>query len=270
MMVLYHLRDAICAQKVRIALAEKQLGFDSRLLQDGATMALRSNEYLALNRNGYVPTLVHDGRVLIESRIISEFLDAQYPDPPLHPQDAFGKYRVALWTKQIDDRLHLSIYILSFAIVFREARLALPAAERFARLPLTNPLKRDLTIQLTEQGFGAPALRDAIARFRTLLTDMEHSLADNPWLAAQTFTLADADLAPYLYRLDVLGVWPLVASQYPRVGDWYQRVRQRSSFQTGVLDWLDKETRERYKLAASRAATQLATLCGNACGPTGT
>jgi Glutathione S-transferase, N-terminal domain len=68
MLTLYHIARAVCPQKVRLALAEKGLAYESRLLE---REALRSSEYLALNRGGYVLTLVHDGVALTESRTIS-------------------------------------------------------------------------------------------------------------------------------------------------------------------------------------------------------
>ena len=42
-------------------------------------------EYLKLNPNGVIPTLVHDGNVIIESSIILGYLDEAFPDPPSTP-----------------------------------------------------------------------------------------------------------------------------------------------------------------------------------------
>jgi glutathione S-transferase len=42
-----------------------------------------SPEYLAMNPNGVVPTLVHEGRVLYESAFIAEYLEEVFPEPPL-------------------------------------------------------------------------------------------------------------------------------------------------------------------------------------------
>ena len=59
MLMLYHFPGAICAQKVRVALAEKGLYWESR----SVLRELRSPDYLRLNPHGYVRTLVHDLRV---------------------------------------------------------------------------------------------------------------------------------------------------------------------------------------------------------------
>lgn len=264
---LYHLSDAICAQKVRIALAEKSLEFESRLLRTGDEDELRSPAYLALNPNGYVPTLVHDERVLTESRIISEYLDEAFPGPPLLPADAFDRWRARSWTKQPDDSLHLHIYILSFAVIFRSGRLALSPAQRTAMLPITNAIKRAITIELTKSGFDTPILASAVARFATLFGDMEAALANQPWLAGNMYSLADADLTPYLRRLDSIGLWPLFADQHPRVTEWYARVAARPSFALGLMNWLNIEEEANTQAARRVAAPHLAALAGRASLP---
>ena len=64
MLTLYHGRTSVCSIKARLALAEKGVSFDSRL------MALRGDQfdpgYMQLNPNAVVPTIVHDGRVVVE------------------------------------------------------------------------------------------------------------------------------------------------------------------------------------------------------------
>jgi glutathione S-transferase len=59
MLMLHHFPGAICAQKVRVALAEKNLSWESR----SVLRELRSPDYLRVNPHGYVPTLVYDGQI---------------------------------------------------------------------------------------------------------------------------------------------------------------------------------------------------------------
>jgi maleylacetoacetate isomerase len=51
-------------------------------------------DYLDVNRQGLVPTLVHDGRAITQSLAIIEYLDEVWPDPPLLPRDALGRAHV--------------------------------------------------------------------------------------------------------------------------------------------------------------------------------
>ena len=67
MLELYHSPMSPCAQKVRTVLAEKGLEWKSHHLDLRGTGDNLRPEYLKLNPNGVVPTLVDDGRVIIES-----------------------------------------------------------------------------------------------------------------------------------------------------------------------------------------------------------
>ena len=89
MIELYHNDMSVCAQKVRFTLAEKKLAWDSHHMNLRAGDQQKP-EYLKLNPNALVPTLVDDGTVIIESTVINEYLDDAYPDLPLRPAAATG------------------------------------------------------------------------------------------------------------------------------------------------------------------------------------
>jgi len=84
MLEFYHSPLSTCSQKVRLALAEKALPWASHHIQFNQGDHL-SPEYLKLNPNGVVPTLVHDGAVITDSSVINEYLEDVYPEPPLRP-----------------------------------------------------------------------------------------------------------------------------------------------------------------------------------------
>lgn len=241
MLALYHFPRAICAQKVRLALAEKGLDYESRLL---SPVDLRSPEYLAINPHGYAPTLLHDGQILTESRVISEYLDDCFPDPGLMPTGALDRARVRLWTKQIDDSLHLNIYVLSYLVSFRLILQALPAEVRERALPL-NPVKRFITLDLDKHEASSQFFATAVDRFVELFTDMEAALADNTWLSGDGYSLADTDFTPYVRRLEELGLWQLVRSEYPNVQRWFDAVRARPSYAVALTGWESADDRER-------------------------
>ena len=82
MLELYHNGMSTCSQKVRFCLAEKGVAWTGHHL-DLRAGDQHTPEYLALNPNGVVPTLVDDGDVIIESTIINEYLDEKFPEPAL-------------------------------------------------------------------------------------------------------------------------------------------------------------------------------------------
>ena len=84
MLELHHAHISTCSQKVRLCLAEKGLAWTSHPIEF-ATGAHLTPAYLALNPNGVVPTLVHDGNVITESSLILYYIDEAFPTPSLMP-----------------------------------------------------------------------------------------------------------------------------------------------------------------------------------------
>lgn len=95
MLTLYDSHGSPCARRVRAVLLEKGLSWTTRLV-DLTRMEQKRPEYLALNPNGVVPTLVHDDRVLYESNVITEYLDDVFPDPRLYPRDPWACARAKM------------------------------------------------------------------------------------------------------------------------------------------------------------------------------
>ena len=231
MTTLYHLPVAICAQKTRVCLAEKGVAWKS----EDVTGKLRTPEYLRLNPAGYVPTFVHDGKIITESRIISEYIDETFDGPPLQPKDSYQRSIMRRWSKQIDDSLHFSVFLLTFVPFFRDRITQLPESERQNIIPL-DPVKAECTLNMIKLGWESPHIRTGIKRFERLAIDLEASLRESEWLAGNAYSLADVDFTPYLQRMEDLGIdW--LWDDKPALADWYARVRKRPSFSAVVKDW---------------------------------
>src|SRR4029079_2686770 len=65
MIELYHHGSSVCARKVRLALGEKGLAWKGHS-GDLSTGEQFKPEYVKLNPKAVVPTLVHDGQVILE------------------------------------------------------------------------------------------------------------------------------------------------------------------------------------------------------------
>src|SRR6202051_776139 len=117
MLVLYHTSHSTCSQKVRLVLHEKGLKFDEVRI-DLAKKEQLKPDYLALNPNGVVPTLVDDGIPIIESSVICEYLDEKYPENPLVPSDIVERARMRAWTHYIEEVAVGAIRVPSFNRAF--------------------------------------------------------------------------------------------------------------------------------------------------------
>ena len=88
-MKLYSYFRSSASYRVRIALNYKNLPYDYcavHLLKEGGQQ--KQADYVALNPNAVVPTLVDDGHVLTQSLAICEYLEETHPEPPLLPATA--------------------------------------------------------------------------------------------------------------------------------------------------------------------------------------
>ena len=82
--------------------------------------------YLALNPNAVVPTLVHRGRAVIESNIILEYLEDAFPTPPLRPADPHSRAGARQWMAKLDGDggIHHAASVATYAIAYRHHLIA--------------------------------------------------------------------------------------------------------------------------------------------------
>jgi glutathione S-transferase len=236
-LALYHNALSSCSQKVRLVLAEKDLDFESRTV-DLLAGEQHDPEYVKLNPNHVVPTLVHDGRVLIESTLINEYLEDAFPETPLLPSHPADRHAARLWTKQIDEKVHPAAGVLTYAVGPRKMLLGQPAEAREAAIEaIPDPARRAARRSVIEHGVKAPEFTDALGHFLDLLDRMQEALASRPWLGGDAFGLADAAALPYVLRLDTLSMTPVIEARR-RVADWLGRVQARPSYARAVEAWL--------------------------------
>src|SRR5215218_68441 len=228
MLTLYHGRTSVCSVKARLALAEKSVAWDSKLL------TLRGYQfdpdYMKLNPNAVVPTLVHDGTVIIVSTVIMHYVDEAFPGAPLMPADTLARTRVRMMTKLMDEYIHVSCMTLTFATANRSHLLRLTPQEMDAELAKSpDPKRSEIKRQVVTHGLDAPLVKDALRHHGKLLDTIEQATKDGPYIAGAEWSLADAAATPYVWRLDKLQLSRLWDGR-PGVAAWYARIRQRPSF----------------------------------------
>jgi glutathione S-transferase len=234
---LYDFDNSVCCQKVRITLRAKQLDWQSVRVD-----LFRSEQYdpayLKLNPKGVVPTLVHDGKPVIESTLICEYLDETFREPALMPADAWLRTRMRWWSKAVDEGLHEGVTEISFSAMFRERMRNMPAELREARFRnIGDPRRRDRFRSTYELGVHSPFVLHGIASYERAFKLLEETLRDGgPWILGAVPTLADINLMPYAARLEYLGLLDLWTDIRPRVRDWWALAREWPSFKSGLRD----------------------------------
>jgi glutathione S-transferase len=229
---LYHSGHSTCSQKVRICLAEKGIDWVSHELHF-ATGDHLTPEYLKLNPNGVVPTLVHDGEPVIESSVIVEYLDEIYPEPPMVPRDPLGRARLRSWMRYMEEVPTPAVRVPSFNEVFRPLRYENATDEEFEARVEKMPLRKAFYRRMGRtDGFGDAEVDNALAQIRQTAERIDEAVSSlgGPWILGEQYTLIDATLTPLIQRMADLGYARIWQDDLPEMARWFERIKARPSF----------------------------------------
>ena len=226
---LYTAPQSTCSQRVRFVLNSKGLPFDQVNLNLLAGDQLKP-EYLKLNPNGVVPTLDHDGRIVIDSSAIMEYLDEVEPEVGLSPEDPVKRAQMRALMHYIDEMPAAAVRVPTFNLAFLPG-FQKQEADEFMAMAESKPLRREFMLALGQTGFPKQEMDAALQRLRRAYERMETELekSGGPWLMGKDITLADIAVMPALVRMDDLGLadW----QDLPRVVAWYDAIRAHPSFE---------------------------------------
>lgn len=219
MLELYHAGLTSCSKKVRHCLHEKGLAYQSHFV-DLERYEHHDPKYLALNPNGVVPTLVHDGMVVIESGVINEYLDEVFRDRPLRPGAPHARARMRVFTKMADEYGLPATRVPTWTRLKRNQIKAMDEAE-FEIVIRDTPLvdHRVKLKALRGDGFSEVEREEALGRMDYIYDRCEAALADNRYLVGDTISLAEIALLPYVDAFAKLRQELL--QRHPRTAQWY-------------------------------------------------
>jgi glutathione S-transferase len=227
---LYHAPQSTCSQKVRIGLAEKGLDWTERRVNLAKNEQLRP-EYLVLNPNGVVPTLVHDGKVVIDSSVILEYLDEVFPEVRLSPADPVRRAQMRAWMRFFEEVATAAIRVPSFHMALANRFNELDESQFRATEADVRPVRKNFYRRMGPQGFSEADVAAALDELKRTVERMEKALEreGGPWLLGGDYTLADIVVTPSIDRMNDLGLSAIWA-KLPRVSAWYARMQTRPAF----------------------------------------
>ena len=229
-LVLYGAPQSTCSQRVRFVMHEKNLAFTEHKLDLFSGDQLRP-EYLKINPNGVVPTLVHGGSPIIDSAVIIEYLDEVFPDPPaLVPADAAKRATMRSFIRYTDEVPTPAVRVPSYNLAFLPHYRDMSEAE-FVALAESKPLRREFLLSMGRTGFGAREMSNALQRLGQATVRMSETLraGRGAWLMGPEMTLADIAIMPVIVRMEDLGLGTHWA-QLPEIGRWLDALRARPAF----------------------------------------
>ena len=228
---LYHGAISNCSMRVRMTLIEKGLDWTSHHL-DLKKKENISDSYFAINPNGLVPTLVHDGVVHIESNDIIDYLDETYPEPSLRADDNDTMFE---WLR-LAGSIHVPAvkpYVYA-TIIAKKVKKTAEEEKKYSELQQNEELKKFHSKHAGSNQFGGDDVAEAEAILKDCFDKLEAALDGNEWVMGDRFTLADISWIPLHFVLIGCG-YPF--ENYPNITRWADAFREKKSFQDGIIKW---------------------------------
>jgi glutathione S-transferase len=225
---LYNAPQSTCSQRVRFVFNGKKIAFDEVKLNLLEGDQLKP-DYLKLNPNGVVPTLDHDGAIVIDSTVITEYLDEVAPGESFTPEHPVARAHMRTLMHFIDEMPAAAVRVPTFNLAF------LPNFQKMSRVAFvamaeSKPLRREFMLAMGQTGFPRAEMDAALGRLRRsyLRMDSEIEKSGGPWLLGKTITLADVAVMPALVRMNDLGLpdW----QDLPRVVTWFDNISAHPAF----------------------------------------
>lgn len=198
MIEVYYASPSIYGRKVLAVLEEKGLDYTVKPMSFSSGDH-KKPEYEKLNPNGEIPTIVDDGMVIYESTAIIEYLNDEYPEPPLLPEDSFGRAQA----RMIEDYCDLHFY---------KAIVKCLIKSKFEGKPLEDADKAPVAAGLKR---------------------LEDYLGKQTYMAGNNVTLADFAVVTGLVSLEAVGIGELFTSA--SLKKYLERMKKHAGYKGAVM-----------------------------------
>jgi len=192
-----------CVQKVLWAAEELKLPYN--LIEKGGSYGgLDDPEYIKLNPNKLIPTIVDDGFVLWESSAILCYIASKYGQGNLYPADARARGEAYRWVFWQTGTVRSEIMPL-----YMQYRVWKPSYRHLEEL---EGLRRGM---------------------ESTLRIVDDHLAKNRWLAGDAFSMADIPMG-------IMAHWwysfPIDHFDLPHMAAWHRRLLERPAFHKAIVE----------------------------------
>ena len=170
----FHPLSSYC-HKVLIGLYERGTPFEARVVDFSQPRA--REDFEALWPTAKIPLLVDGARVVPETSIMLEYLDAHHPGPPMLPADAEARLEARLWDRLFDQ------YVMT---------------------PMQKIVADRLRAEGEKDARGVENAREMLAMAYGLI---DGHMAGRTWAAGEAFSLADCAAAPALFYAGIVEPW---------------------------------------------------------------
>jgi glutathione S-transferase len=229
---LYNAPQSTCSQRVRFVLNAKELDFTEHKLDLFSGDQLKP-DYLAINPNGVVPALLHNGQIVLDSAVIIEYLDETCAGRmSFTPADPVARARMRWMMRYIDEIPTPAIRVPSYNLAFLP-HFQKMSEEDFIALANSKPLRKEFLLSMGRTGFPKSEMDAALDRLNRAVVRMNEWIlqGNGTWLMGDQLTLADIALMPVIVRMDDINLHASWADK-PAVAEWLEAIRAETAFTT--------------------------------------
>jgi len=209
-----------------IFLREKGVDFEYHYV-DVLQFEQHQPEYLKLNPEGTVPTVIHDGKIMTESTQALEYLDAALPGPSFIPDGAEARYQMRWWA------IHGSAWSAALSVLGWHSFMG-PMVRKLGDDKLNELLERIPNKQrriawstAARSTFSEDQLQNARDGVAAGVQMMEKRLAEVPYFAGDEYSIADIVIFANAYSLPLMHDYAANPGISPNFMDWMKRVYLR-------------------------------------------
>jgi glutathione S-transferase len=159
----------------------------------------------AIHPFGKIPVMRHGDVRLCETKAICTYIDLAFDGPPLVPRDPVGAARAEQWISLVNTGFDL-VLVRQYLVAYFFSGLPDGAPDR-AKIAAVLPKMREMFVVL------------------------DRELGTRPYLAGESFTLADAFLLPVMHYMRLMQESGEMVKTSPHVSAWFERVAARPSAQ---------------------------------------
>ena len=234
MTILYHWEPSGDSLKMIIALAEKNVPFESHYV-DLLDLEHYGEAFSAVADYNRVPLLIDKNEPLKDSQFALQYLAEAY-SPRLAPDDPAGWYDVQAWTAQLDQVLAPSVRMLGWHTVTSPAMSDDERADFLARSEgVPKPQVMAGWAQVTSDAEASEdQLANARERIGQVVDRIEAAMERSAWIVGDAYSIVDINAFARIHTLPRLTPELVNHEHTPRIMAWLERIRQRPSVQEAL------------------------------------
>ena len=172
--------------------------------------------------------MLHDGVLVPESTVMMEYIDASFPGPALRPDDAFERWRMRWWCRYFDQVVGPSISMFGWSFFVGPAMRQRDPEELKARIERIPLKERRIAWSKAIYGtFSPEEMAESGRRIAEGVTQLEAALSERPWVAGESYSIAD------IAGFNMLAGLPLMSPQVcndavtPHILEWLRKINER-------------------------------------------